>query len=186
MSQQKLFLFGIVATLLIIGLGLSLFGGIRVASAMSTKSWPNVEGIITRSHVRSGIETQVRRSGPSKQTKQVVSIEYEYQVDDKTFSNDRVFACRLLPKGIDAANDLAALYSKGEAVDVFYNSKDPQRSVLDRSVGGSPLFSVIAGPLLFIAGLALIPFAVRYRSEYGTFAEQHAAMERQEAQAKQR
>ncbi len=181
MSQQKLTIFGIVGLLIFGGLALSIFGGINVGSAIRAGSWPTAKGTITSSHVKSGIETNVRRTGASKQTKQTVNIEYEYEIDGTPYQNNVVFASGVMPRSMSAANALAMQYRTGQSVDVYYNPDQPDQAVLDRSWGVMPVIACLLGPLMSIGGLAAVPYAIRYNSPYRTFAEQHAAMEREQA-----
>lgn len=98
-------------------------------------NWPCTRGIVTAVHKDS--ETQ----------KYTIGVEYEYDVNGRTYHNGNVnFTLR----------DIKVDYKQGMAVDVFYRPDDPQTSVLEP--GGSYAYVRCLPVVLFLGFFIFLLF----------------------------
>lgn len=142
-------LFGLV----VLGFGILLVAGmvLQIRRAASARSWPSVDGVITRSEA----EHVVERDSDGTSESWHFRVAYEYVVEGRKhvgiiFSTS---AMEVNTKGW--VHRKVAKYPVGSSVTVFYNPERPSDSAIDRSIG---LGSILG--YLFILALGLICFAV--------------------------
>lgn len=138
-----------VGGLMLLGAGLFL-----TARSLGSYSWETTQGTITQSVVTSGIQGSTRfrtRGVPSNQTKQRINVEYEYEVEGKTFTNDRISFRFNEGNNIETLNALVLKYSKQSTVPVHYKPSNPGVSVLEPGIPGLAWIFLIIGILLIVA-----------------------------------
>ena len=138
-----------VGSVMLLGAGLFM-----AANSLSSYSWGTTQGTILRSAVTSKIESSNRiksRGVPDQQSKQRIIVEYQYDVDGKAFTNDRISFRFTEGNNIDTLNALAMKYSKESTVQVHYNASDPTESVLEPGIPGVAWIFLIVGALLLVA-----------------------------------
>lgn len=141
------------------GIMLLIAGLFMAARSIGSSSWETTQGTITRSVVTSNIESSNRfrsRGVPANQAKSVIIVEYEYAVNGKTFTNDRISFRITEGSNIDTLNALAMKYPKQNKVEVHYNPSNPSASVLDPHIPGLAWIFLVSGmAALVVCGLAL-------------------------------
>jgi len=140
------------------GFGLAMlvliFSSLREAAAM--KRWPVARGRVLSSKVEeyradAGSGNFGGPRGRLKLYRPVVV--YEYEIDGHRFRGDRIAQSPGMDKGVaDFAQRTVQRYAEGTAVDVHFNSKRPDESVLEPRVPKAWIFAlVIAVALLILA-----------------------------------
>ena len=132
-----------LASLLI---GLWLFRRVR-ALGRAALSWPSASGVVKASEI-ADYKTKGGRQFMAKVT-------YDYAVDGQTFSGDRLRFGHYAGAKAAAEAD-AAKYPVGAPVEVRYDPKKPQTSVLEPGVAGIS----VAGLVLAIMGVLLLGITV--------------------------
>ena len=93
--------------------------------AQDSLSWPSVTGLVTRSELRA---TSQKR-GKQRTTEHRIDVSFEYIVDDEMYENDVI----QFNQGALSVSDkrlLVSTYPEGRKVEVFYNPRKPDQSVL--------------------------------------------------------
>jgi hypothetical protein len=148
---------------LVMGVGIA-FGGMallwQVPDAWKEMRdvWAETSGTVLRSQVRS---REVRTGNQPRNSRQstlyYVELEYHYVADDARFMGVSSPARQPAQDGnLEEATAVAASYTPGDVIPVFYNPHDITASRLD-AAGPNGLFWVglIGGPLLIFSGLGL-------------------------------
>ncbi len=113
------------SVLFIIGLGLCGYGIQMLNDANESKKWPQSEGVVTSS--------EIIKSSDSDGTSYRAKITYNYQVDDKTYSSNKISFGEYSSPNKNKAQDIIDKFPVGN-VTVFYDPEDPARSVLEPGV----------------------------------------------------
>ena len=141
------------AICLIMGLMALINGLLMVLKGLKSRWWSLVVGTITSSKVES------RASFASERNEMVSQAEivYEYFINDVKHLSNRVVIggkVRMTPEAI------VEKYPLGSKVDVYYNLKSPEQSVLEPGVGFVGFIFIFFGSIFSSMGLWLI-FLVR-------------------------
>jgi hypothetical protein len=140
---KQLILWMFLFDLLMVGLVIYL----QVA-ANAVKDWPSVPGKVTSS--------RVSYDSSSSENGAVPFVTYTYEVQGKTYKENRISPGILTVAGETSAEKVVALYPKGKEVSVYYNPKNPAEAYLEKSsqrqIGG------MCG--IIIMGNLFMPFAV--------------------------
>lgn len=132
---------------------------VKMREVRGAQSWRTTTGRVTRSEVRA----QKRRDMDDRErTRSVPSVGYEYTVNGKRFSGDRISLAEIIPESdIESTLDR---YPVGKEVTVYYNPADPRQSVLERDLpvdfgkGLTGAFVVLGGgAVLVLLTLAKVP-----------------------------
>jgi hypothetical protein len=82
-------------------------------------------------------------------------IGYEYQVDDKKYSSDRIsFGGAYSSNSRSEHEEIAIQYPRNSRVKVFYKPDDPTTAVLEPGTTGSSYVALGCGIVLAVVGLA--------------------------------
>jgi hypothetical protein len=131
-----------------------IFSSLREAAAM--KRWPIAKGRVLSSKVEEyrADAGSGNFGGPrGRMTLYRPVVVYEYEVDGKHFRGDRIAQSPGMNRGVaDFAQKVAQRYASGSAVDVRFNPKRHEESVLEPRVPKAWIFAlVIAVALLILA-----------------------------------
>jgi hypothetical protein len=95
--------------------------------AWQAKRWPKVKGIITVTpreseiHGGSGLQTKIGA---------IVKLQYEYEVNGIQYTGNTISFNPMITNNPTLLSKYLEFYEKGEEVDVYYNPKNPDISVL--------------------------------------------------------
>jgi hypothetical protein len=133
--------------------GLALFyfiGKPTLDEAIASKTWPKVKGVITISRV----DSRVKKG----KTTYSSHVEYEYSLNDQeTFYGHRIWIGQYSSNNQSEHKKNVAKYPSGAQVDVYYNPKSPESSVLEPgAVYSSYIAFGIGLGIAAIGGLLLI------------------------------
>lgn len=133
----------------IFGIFLGLSGTYHLALEFETYAWVQIKAVILSSELK---DTRLP-SQPGKTQKAIVK--YQYIVNDVPYVSEQVnFGFKTL--GVEFFEQrFTKKYPQGNKVIAYYNSKHPQKSVLEHGVSFGSLFEFFAGLLLIYAGLLL-------------------------------
>jgi hypothetical protein len=139
-------LFAVVGVIgILAGFATLLFGFATLAKIKATSAWPSVDGVVVASgtivHVHTDSEHRLDETRMHEPT-----VRYEYEVDGRKYSGDRITLARVARTG-DFAAAMLARYPVGEGVRVHYDPKDPKSAVLrpGDTRGIEILFTVAVG-----------------------------------------
>jgi energy-coupling factor transporter transmembrane protein EcfT len=127
-----------------LGIGMVLLAYTSYKTAVGSKTWPTVDGVVTLSE----IERQTSTSGDGADKKTTVQyspkIVYRYQIDGQNYEGTRIsFASES-----GNAQQIVSNYPKGKSVRVYYNPGKHKQAVL---VPGSGSVEKHFVPLIFAA-----------------------------------
>ncbi len=147
---------GWILSMLMLAGGIALMGvGVDFThQANQAKSWAQTPGQITRVSVRS-----VRGSSGTSRTYEI-RLDYRYEVQGSIFRSQRF----RLGDGSNAgsyskqseAQKASKLWSRGQAVDVFYDPADPSSAVLRTDLSWGVYVPLVLGAVFIMAGLLFI------------------------------
>ncbi len=140
------------------GFGVFLWGAITVESAWRSKSWPSVYGEI--------LQTEVKSSGKVSYP----YVLYRYAVNEESYENDVLMAGLRYSPGGESAHEIVRRLKKLKQVGVYYNPKDPSKSVLAVGVNMGLVMLTLIGLLFLIAGVYVYQHG-RVRKQPGDFRE---------------
>lgn len=111
--------------------GVVMYVGIQQALEMGdSRQWPTAEGVITASRIASSHKTSTEKGWHGSRYEYEVRVQYAYSVGGVSYSGNRL---RIRPNKYssegNAQRELAE-YPVGQRVRVYYNPKEPERSLL--------------------------------------------------------
>lgn len=123
---------------------------VKMREVRGAQSWRRTTGRVTRSEVR----TKKRRDMDEvEKTRSVPFVGYEYTVDGKRFSGDRISLAEIIPESdIEATLDR---YPVEKEVTVYYDPADPKKAVLERELPVN-FGKGLAGAFAFFGGGAVL------------------------------
>jgi hypothetical protein len=153
------------------GLGVIIWGFIRMRRASRTRSWPTTQGTIRSSRVTSreapAVETETRYDedapAPAPQVLYRPQVEYTYTVDRQTYTGTELGVDVVEVSSRQHAQAHAARYAPGRPVTVFYDPEDPSRALLEPGVQGTSWALPAAGAACVVVAAAFY-FFVRWYS----------------------
>ncbi len=125
--------------------------GPRLWEGLAARSWSEVTGRIADVRVD---EVDLGGRGPGTKRWFEVRLRYDYVVDGREFSGDRVGEWPEHFLG-PHAKEVAASFPVGRFVSVFYDRATPSRSLLDRSIGSRTIAMTLGGALLLAFGAVI-------------------------------
>lgn len=157
-GMNEILLYGGIFAVAIIGV-LVLAIAVKMREVKNAQSWHKTTGRVTHSEVRA----QKRRNmDDHEQTRSVPVVKYEYTVNGKRFSGDRISMAEIIPESdIESTLDR---YPVGKEVTVYYNPSNPRQAVLERDLpvdfgkGLAAVFAVLGGgAVLILLSIAKVP-----------------------------
>ena len=150
-----------VLVFILIGLGLAVPGFMNIRHAGASKHWPTTEGKVVFQQGDRIVSRWRDSEGRLQQAaSHATAIVYSYEVDGIThFSNTRRWG-QLAAAGKGRATDIATRYPVGAAVEVRYNSRDPDLAVLEPGLTSEVWWLPLAGLGFLLFGLAVWIWAI--------------------------
>lgn len=111
------------------------FGFEPIWESVRAGSWPQVEGVITKSDVHTSYTSKGARSN--------VVVSYRYEVNSATYTGKRICVMGHSNKTFENVHDVAARYPVDAKVKVFYDPLDPAAAVLVPGTSGLMWFTVL-------------------------------------------
>lgn len=137
----------------LIGIGVACFYGGFVYTSNGKKSlkWPKVNGIIKVSEVKES------RSGSSNGNSYEFAVEYDYVVEEKPYTNS-LYSYKVTYNAANSrgARELVKKYPLDSLVDVYYDPKEPKRSVLLPGINGWSYLPYLAGIVFALFGIGIL------------------------------
>jgi hypothetical protein len=132
---------------LLVAAGAMIVAGYFYLKSRSTRNWPAVEGVITKSSTRSQ-----RSPGSSGAPAIIADVWYNYVVHGITYHNDTISLSQYGSGSASHAVEEAHRYPVGSRVMVYYNPEDPHDSVLEHKTPWifTGLFAGLGAILIFI------------------------------------
>jgi len=145
------------AVFLVIGVLVAAWGFSTLSRAKASKSWPSVEGTVVSSEVTEERETSSSsRRGRRESVTYGAEISYEYAVEGRRYTSDRVSFGQYKSSNRGHAAGIVGRYPEGKKVDVHYDPAGPGTAVLEPGAGGGAYIPLLIGVVFVIAGGASI------------------------------
>jgi hypothetical protein len=125
--------------LLLLGVGIAGFGFKQLVESYESLRWPSVPGKI--------VASEVKGDAPSQKVPQA-EISYMYRVNGREFRGSRVFFGRNSELGRPSAAATVRRYPPEAEVTVYYDPKDPSRSVLEPGLNRNAFLPAAVGLML--------------------------------------
>ena len=136
--------------LLAAGVGLLAWGGYEIKRAYESRGWPNTQGTITSSYIK---KENRKDSNNRYRTTYYPRIKYQYQVEGKYYSCNRIAFGGVSGGKRSKAKKVVDSYPSGKKVRVYYNPQDPGVGVLKAGFSWGALLAFLAGLVFFGAGI---------------------------------
>ena len=144
------------------GAGLLLWGGYEINRAYESRSWPNTQGTITSSYIK---KENRKDSNNSYKTTYYPKVNYQYQVEGKYYSCNRIAFGGVSGGKRSKAKKVVDRYPSGKKVTVYYNPKDPGVAVLKAGFSWGALFAFLTGLIFFGVGIMFYRISRRNKEE---------------------
>ncbi|MEW6664614.1 MAG: leucine-rich repeat domain-containing protein [Thermodesulfobacteriota bacterium] len=115
-----------------------------VMDSKASEHWPSTKGVIVSS------STATSSSGEEEVT--YPKVVYEYRVGERRITGDRVFFGHSAGLGRPPADMVIRKYRPGTAIEVYYDPKDPERSVLEPGCNETSYIILVAGLFFLLLG----------------------------------
>ena len=114
-----------------------------------SKTWPSVQGTVTKSEVGSYLKNGKNYSR--------ANIEYNYKVDDKTFTSYKItVGDPPHVNNISKAKQMQQKYPVGTTVSVYYDPEAPDSSALKPGIRGNDIMLAGITGLFFVVGILVL------------------------------
>lgn len=135
----------------VVGLFTILWGTLSLMEAKESVDWSTTPGTVLSSSVYDSTSHDV----DVKESAYHADVIYEYYVDDKLYSGDRIAFGDYGPVDSSHAEDIVSRYLVGMDVTVFYMPDSPDESVLEPGMTAQSSYVLGFGLLFFIMGVLL-------------------------------
>ena len=132
------------------GIGGIGYGVNTVLQASRMERWPTADAVIVYSEVR----VQTPDEGGS--STYIADIRYQYDVEDRTYSSDRISPASYGTSNSSRAHEQVRKYSVGEIVAAHYDPDDVSYAVLETQWDKIYLLAFGAGFGALLLGLAML------------------------------
>jgi hypothetical protein len=142
-----------------VGLLVTGGGGFFAYRSWQSQSWPTIEGHIIESRVER--EKSIGDSVDQQQYKAIVR--YQFTVEGTEYTCDRVaFGIGTSNHRSDASR-IVDEYPESRTITVHYSPEDPNDAVLEASIGGFAIITLIVGPIILVFGV--VAFLAEFRGK---------------------
>ena len=139
-------MFGIAS--FIVGIGISIWVGRNLYYSIVSTSWPTTQGRIIASEVK--VKTRVGKENIYRPM-----VVYEFSSGGTRFEGNRIsFSPYFRPSSAEA-KEIVARYPRGADVQIYYNKRNPEASVLELGILPSAWLALGLGMVFFALGLYL-------------------------------
>ena len=123
-------------------------GGYNLIFSLQSKSWPHTTGVVRSS--------RTERSSPTDTKSSVhLRVEYTYEVNGRAYKGNRVQFAMFGTHSGTKARKLRSRYPKGARIQVFYNPRKPQMSVIEPGFRWTILLQIAFGCIFMFLGIVL-------------------------------
>ena len=143
----------LIVALLVFGLVFGGFGLYRYSVGKKSVSWPSVEGKISYARVES-----TRSDGKQKYRP---AVKYNYVVNSKPYTGNRVTASDDLKNNRGSAMDVLKNYPVGSVVPVYYDPADPVTSLLEPGIVKNVYLVLLVSAVCLFLSSAIAVSAIR-------------------------
>jgi len=146
----------VAAVFVLVGIGLTIWAGNDFLKAKASAGWPKAKGEITSSRIDTSTRVRRRKGrvrGTSK--KYTVNVEYRYSVEGTDHTGDRIAFADAGTGSHARAAEIQKRYDVGAAVDVSYDSENPDVAVLEPGVSTDNYFWLGAGVVVLVVGVLM-------------------------------
>jgi hypothetical protein len=148
----------------LIGLGITIFGGIKLLQAYESENWPQVEGKIVKSEIKIG----ERRDEGRTYTVYSPAIEYKYVVNDEEYSNNQISSgFDQSSRSRSSAESRLRPYPLNSSVNVYYNPEAFHDSRLEVGADFSNYIVTGIGLIFFLVSFVLLFVKTPEKSQIG-------------------
>ncbi len=173
---RNFLLIGLV--ILFSGLGFTYWGVSNILETLEARSWPTTTGVVKKSAVRvdkrreKADSDNKSASGYRTYTYYIPEVVYEYTVDNKSYTSDRITTAKIEYRNKPAlgirigssarkiAQSIVDDYKAGSSVDVYYQPGNPRTALLDTSLRFSLFIPLLISIPLFLLASWLIHAAL--------------------------
>lgn len=136
--------------ILLLGSAFFLYKSVfTINDGFASKNWPNTEGTVIESRLE-----QVRTTGGTTSEKIIGHFFYEYSVDGDQYSSSRLNFFSISGDPVTAAKN----HEPGQAVTVYYDPDNPDKSVLEPGLPGVFVWLAFGFGLLLFVGFVSLTF----------------------------
>lgn len=144
------------------GIFLLAWGGYEMKRAYESRTWPDTQGTVTSSYIG---KRSHRDSNNSTSIVYTPKIRYQYQVEGKHYTCNRIGFGGESGGKRSKAKKVVDKYPSGKKVTVYYNPQDPKIAVLKAGFSLGALFAFLAGIIFFGVGVICFKAYQKNRQE---------------------
>ena len=130
----------------IFGIGLACYALRQVRASMQSRYWPHVQGTILEAKL---ITTGSSEGGPLYWP----SVHYRYRIDDRLFHSNRISFDSPCRRHRGYAQRMVSQYAEDDAVQVYYDPRNPQAAVLTPGFSKGNFYTAILAFVIVIIGV---------------------------------
>jgi hypothetical protein len=138
----------------VVGAGLFALGWFQYRKVRASRGWPSTVGRMLSGRVETGVESG-GDDGPDT-TSYYPAIQYEYQVDGRTYRGNDIAFNRKTYSSQKQAEAALRVYPEGSDMLVYYDPRQPGRAVLERKASAGTVLMVIGGVIVVLVVAAMI------------------------------
>lgn len=149
--RDKVLVIIFASVFILAGIGCLVYAIINVQRAWASRSWPTVQGVVLSAEVK---RSQTKHGNTTTWSYRAV-VRYDFQVDGKPYSGDKISFVDFGSRNASLANTRANRYAAGKTVTVHYDPSNPQICVLEPGFSVFAWMSLIGGFGFLSVGAAL-------------------------------
>lgn len=144
---------------ILVGLATGAFFCLRILQAAASKRWPSVFGELESADLRDVVYRGRDSDGTvDSASARIVNFRYQYRVNNKNYVGHRVTFSDAVNKTAGALQKLQDRYQGKRLIEVFYNPRDPEQSVLVPGLSVFNFTPLITSALFIIAGVFIMTY----------------------------
>ncbi len=159
-----------VLLVLAIVVGLLLWAGYRIYMAKTTENWPTTQGTITEVSYEKVSHKEASQGGTRGEISYTVYIpilSYEYGVDGRKYTSDRVAYTDIVAGNLRDLNLFLRKYRRGMPITVYYSPRNSSKSVLVPGINWADFYvREVSGMVLWFLMIAVLIGIAAYHYKY--------------------
>ena len=120
----------------------------KIILGITAKNWPTTTGQLI--HVENKITSD------SESTSREIVVKYSYTINGQSYEGNVIHPSYTNSSFENAHSHLEAKLELGKSIEVFYDSRNPQRAMLSTGFYSSSLAMVFGGLIFFGAGIGFL------------------------------